>query len=207
MANSLIGLIANNSSKRVNILPRDIKLNDLSALGNESFAELTYMLEIEGKLKGKLWILFPVSLLKGLAALLGEQATPPPELPRAAVPITIEEPARKASTQEPVILAQPASFSQLPQLQEKTRAENLDLILDIPVSIKAVLGKVEISVRELIEMSPGKVLELDKLAGEPVDLVVNERLVAHGEIIVVDEKFGVKVMDVLSKAERIFNLK
>jgi len=207
MANSLIGLIANNTSKKVNILPRDIKLDDLSVLGHESLAELSYAIEIEGKMTGKIWFLFPVTLLKGLAALLGEQLPSPAEIARPqAAPV---EPSSipPASAPAPVVLAQPAVFNQLPQPQEKTRAENLDLILDIPVSIKAVLGKVELSVRELIEMTPGKVLELDKLAGEPVELVVNDRLVAHGEIIVVDEKFGVKVMDVLSKAERIYNLK
>ncbi|MHC9541040.1 MAG: flagellar motor switch protein FliN [Vulcanimicrobiota bacterium] len=200
MVNSLIGIIANNVNKKVSIMPRDISVNEMSIIGAGLIIELTYLLEIEGKLSTSLSLIFPPSLLKSLALLLFESQ--PPEKIEEKPPVH----AHTAPEPTPVI-TQPAVFSQLAQPQEKSKAENIDLILDIPVSIKAVLGKSELTVRELIEMSPGKVLELDKMAGEPVDLIVNDRLVAHGEIIVVDEKFGVKVMNVLSKAERIYNLK
>jgi len=200
MVNSLIGIIANNVNKKVSILTRDVKINETGMIGAGKVIELSYILEIEGKLSTGLSLIFPPDLLKSLALLLFESQ--PPE--------KIEEkhtaPAYVAPEPAPVI-TQPAVFTQLTPPAEKSKAENIDLILDIPVSIKAVLGKSELTVRELIEMAPGKVLELDKMAGEPVDLIVNDRLVAHGEIIVVDEKFGVKVMNVLSKAERIYNLK
>jgi len=201
MVNSLIGIIANNVNKKVSILPRDVKINETAMIGAGKVIELSYILEIEGKLSTGLSLIFPSDLLKSLALLLFESQ--PPE--------KIEEkhaaPSAYAAPEPAPVITQPAVFTQLTPPAEKPKAENIDLILDIPVSIKAVLGKSELTVRELIEMAPGKVLELDKMAGEPVDLIVNDRLVAHGEIIVVDEKFGVKVMNVLSKAERIYNLK
>lgn len=202
MANSLIGIIANNTSKKVNILTRDVRQNELGIISGETIAEVSYDLELEGKLNGKLWILFPYELMKSLTSIMMETAAAPEPVKVIGVP----ESAPKKSEPEPLPLTQPAVFGQLVQ-QEAPKGDNLDLILDIPVSIKAILGKSDLTLRELIEITPGKVIELDKLAGEPVDLVVNDRLVARGEVIVIDEKFGIKVMDVLSKAERIYNLK
>jgi flagellar motor switch protein FliN/FliY len=148
-------------------------------------------------------LIWPLPLIASLAALVGgaklqEEAVPHGQAHRSAV---------SPQESEALRLSQPAIFSQLTPEQGKEKSENIDLILDIPVSIKAFLGKSELTLRELIELAPGKVFELDKFAGEPIDLIVNDRLVAHGEIIIMDEKFGVKVMDVLGKAERLYNLR
>jgi flagellar motor switch protein FliN len=202
MMNSLVGVISTNAMKKVNILPREVKLNDLSIVHENNLAELTYEIGIEGKMKGNLWIIFPQSMFRSLAQVLTESTE------RATQKTPVSESGDAAHIDAaPAVVTQPAVFAQLSQPQEKARGENLELILDIPVHIKAVLGKADLTIKELVELTPGKILELDKLAGEPVDLVVNERLVAHGEIIVIDEKFGVKVMDVLSKAERLYNLR
>ncbi len=200
MTNSLVGIIMNNVNRTVSILPRDVRINEMSMMGSGNILELSYQLEIEGKPSSVLSLIFPPSLLKSLALLLFESQSPEKLEGKTVAP-------SHALPETSPVITQPAVFAQLTPPLEKSKVENIDLILDIPVSIKAVLGKSEITVRELIEMAPGKVLELDKMAGEPVDLIVNDRLVAHGEIIVVDEKFGVKVMNVLSKAERLYNLK
>ena len=84
---------------------------------------------------------------------------------------------------------------------------NLDVILDIPVTIAMEIGRTRISIRNLLQLNQGSVIELDRLAGEPMDVLVNGTLVAHGEVVVVNEKFGIRLTDVISPAERIKNLK
>lgn len=80
---------------------------------------------------------------------------------------------------------------------------NLDVILDIPVTIAMEIGRSKISIRNLLQLNQGSVVELDRLAGEPMDVLVNGTLVAHGEVVVVNEKFGIRLTDVVSPAERV----
>lgn len=84
---------------------------------------------------------------------------------------------------------------------------NLDVILDIPVTISMEIGRTRISIRNLLQLNQGSVVELDRLAGEPMDVLVNGTLVAHGEVVVVNEKFGIRLTDVISPAERVKKLK
>ncbi len=84
---------------------------------------------------------------------------------------------------------------------------NLDVVLDIPVTIAMEIGRTKLSIRNLLQLNQGSVVELDRLAGEPMDVLVNGTLVAHGEVVVVNEKFGIRLTDVISPAERIKNLK
>ena len=84
---------------------------------------------------------------------------------------------------------------------------NLDVILDIPVSISMEVGSTEISIRNLLQLNQGSVVELDRLAGEPLDVLVNGTLIAHGEVVVVNEKFGIRLTDVISRTERIKKLR
>lgn len=84
---------------------------------------------------------------------------------------------------------------------------DLDVILDIPVTISMEVGRTSITIRNLIQLNQGSVIELDRLAGEPLDVLVNGTLVAHGEVVVVNEKFGIRMTDVISPAERIKKLR
>lgn len=84
---------------------------------------------------------------------------------------------------------------------------NLDVILDIPVSISMEVGSTAISIRNLLQLNQGSVVELDRLAGEPLDVLVNGTLIAHGEVVVVNEKFGIRLTDVISPSERIKKLR
>ena len=84
---------------------------------------------------------------------------------------------------------------------------NLDVILDIPVSISMEVGSTEITIRNLLQLNQGSVVELDRLAGEPLDVLVNGTLIAHGEVVVVNEKFGIRLTDVISPSERIKKLR
>jgi len=84
---------------------------------------------------------------------------------------------------------------------------SLDVILDIPISIALQIGSAKISIRNLLKLNQGSVVELDRLAGEPLDVLVNGTLIAHGEVVVVNEKYGIRLTDVISAAERIQKLK
>jgi len=84
---------------------------------------------------------------------------------------------------------------------------NLEVILDVPVTISMEIGHTVISIRNLLQLNQGSVIELDRLAGEPMDVLVNGTLVAHGEVVVVNEKFGIRLTDVVSPAERVKKLR
>ena len=81
------------------------------------------------------------------------------------------------------------------------------MLLDIPLQVAVELGRTKRSVKEILELSGGSIIEIDKLAGEPVDILVNNRLIAKGEVVVIDENFGVRITDILSQAERLNNLR
>ncbi|EWH09732.1 flagellar motor switch protein [Catenovulum agarivorans DS-2] len=83
----------------------------------------------------------------------------------------------------------------------------LDTILDIPVTISMEVGRSKLSIRNLLQLNQGSVVELDRVAGEPLDVLVNGTLIAHGEVVVVNDKFGIRLTDVISQIERIKKLK
>jgi flagellar motor switch protein FliN/FliY len=100
-------------------------------------------------------------------------------------------------------------FGSVPKNNEPVTLDgpNLDVILDIPVSISMEVGSTEINIRNLLQLNQGSVIELDRLAGEPLDVLVNGTLIAHGEVVVVNEKFGIRLTDVISPSERIKKLR
>ena len=101
--------------------------------------------------------------------------------------------------------------AQFGQLQNEgtpnTDEVNLNVILDIPVTLSVEIGRTRQTIRNLLQLNQGSVVELDRLAGEPMDVLVNGTLIAHGEIVVVNEKFGIRFTDVISAAERVKKLK
>ena len=90
---------------------------------------------------------------------------------------------------------------------ESGNPRKLDLLLDVPLDLSVELGRARMSIQDLLNLSPGSVIELDKIAGEPLDFMVNGRLVARGEAVVVNDKFGVRITDIVSPAERISRLR
>lgn len=89
----------------------------------------------------------------------------------------------------------------------KNEKRRLEAILDIPVVVSMEVGRSKISIRNLLQLNQGSVIELDRLAGEPLDILVNGTLIAHGEVVVVNDKFGIRLTDVISQIERIKKLK
>lgn len=85
--------------------------------------------------------------------------------------------------------------------------KSLDMILDIPVAVAVEIGRTKMSISNLLKLNQGSVVELDRFAGEPMDITVNGTLIAHGEVVVVNEKFGIRLTDIVSAAERVKKLK
>lgn len=115
--------------------------------------------------------------------------------------------------QQPAYTAPPANVQQAqfasfePATITQSEARNLNMLLDIPLQVTVELGRTKRSVKEILELSSGSIIELDKLAGEPVDILVNSRLIAKGEVVVIDENFGVRITDILSQADRLNNIR
>ena len=126
-------------------------------------------------------------------------------------------------SREAMEAAQAAQFAELLEQEQRQRTPppaveptplsgapgdvNLDVILDVPVTLSMEVGRTRIPIRNLLQLNQGSVVELDRAAGEPLDVFVNGTLVAHGEVVVVNEKFGIRITDVVSPAERIRKLK
>lgn len=101
-----------------------------------------------------------------------------------------------------------ARFEDLTSESKDSKNDNpdLDVIMDIPVSLSLEVGKTSISIRKLLNLNQGSVIELDRLAGEPLDVLVNGTLIAHAEVVVVNDKFGLRLTDVINAEERIRKL-
>lgn len=169
-----------------------------------------------------LWLVLPVSVAQLLAKRIQEALAPPaPEpsrtvsQPQAAAP----QPSRPAATVSsspigaplpprgipvtPQVDVRPAEFMPLQQDLGAGVPGNLELILDIPVRVTVELGRTRKTIGEVLNMTPGSVVELEKMAGEPVDVLVNGKLMARGEVVVIDESFGIRITEIVSRAERI----
>jgi flagellar motor switch protein FliN len=87
------------------------------------------------------------------------------------------------------------------------QGRRLDLLLDVPLDLSVELGRARMSIQDLLNLSPGSVIELDKIAGEALDILINGRLVARGEAVVVNDKFGIRISEIVSPSERIAHLR
>jgi flagellar motor switch protein FliN/FliY len=103
---------------------------------------------------------------------------------------------------------QAAEFEQMQDEGQPPSGDvNLDVILDVPVTLSMEVGRTRVPIRNLLQLNQGSVVELDRAAGEPLDVFVNGTLIAHGEVVVVNERFGIRLTDVVSPAERLRKLK
>jgi flagellar motor switch protein FliN/FliY len=99
-----------------------------------------------------------------------------------------------------------ADFQQLSMNSVEKKSQNIDLLMDVDLPVSIELGRTKMSISEILAMGPGSIVELDKLVGEPVDLLVNQKCVARGEVVVVEESFGLRITQLMSPEERIKNL-
>ncbi len=114
-----------------------------------------------------------------------------------------ESPPQDAKTE---VQPQAAAFSDLEENKVPGQPSNLDFILDVPLKVTAQLGSTRMLVRDLLQLGQGSVVEMDKLAGEPLEVFISGKLIARGEVVVVNEKFGIRLTDIVSPVERIQQL-
>jgi len=162
------------------------------------------------------WLeVLPVSLAEALLATAG-LSEPEPETVSAAqtwsaapqakqAPASAAAPAATTPRSQPITVA-PAEFPPLAPGPSEPEPANISLIMDVPLQVTVELGRRRMLVRDILELGKGSLIELDKLAGEPVDVYVNGKLIAKGEVVVIDENFGVKITSIVTPAERMRNL-
>ncbi|WP_144524611.1 flagellar motor switch phosphatase FliY [Bacillus pumilus] len=234
--NQMMGSAATSMStvfnKKIDISPPRVELLDVKEgegtdriPAAEMLVKVSFRLKIGELIDSNIMQLYPITFAKDLIAELTDPAQeeePVQEAqvsttePQQAAPQTQSAPAPQAAPPKrqakpkpaaPVNVA-PVEFEAFSEPQHTTsQLGNLDMLMDIPLSITVELGRTQRSVKEVLELSAGSIIELDKLAGEPVDILVNKRIVAKGEVVVIDENFGVRVTDILSQSERLSNLK
>ncbi|MGC9328692.1 MAG: flagellar motor switch protein FliN [Candidatus Hinthialibacter sp.] len=186
------------------IIVKPSSLAELMPASSERSILLSYHLE-SGALQGSFYQILPRNLLQSIvnAAANGSSAGMNegghPSIQSKSLPV----------------MAKPAKFASMPGESAETEGRqssqvnfsNLDLILDIQLEVTVELGRTHRKIRDVLELGPGSVVELDCLAGEPVDILVNDKLFAKGEVVVIDENFGVRITDILTIQERIEALK
>lgn len=137
-----------------------------------------------------------------------EPVEAPQPIPQQAAPQPMQQPVYEQPMQQPMyqqpnVNVQPAQFQNFDMSAVMQQKENIGIIMDVPLEITVELGRTHKLIKEILEFSPGTVVELDKLAGEPIDILVNGKHIAKGEVVVIDENFGVRLTDIVSVEERI----
>ena len=133
-----------------------------------------------------------------LAQITGGGMPPP-----APTPVAASTPSFAPASN---VTAQPAQFAPLQPSFNDTSGTNLDLLMGVNLRVSVELGRAKMSIAEILKLGPGSVIELDKLAGEPVDVLINGRLIARGEVVVIEDRFGVRITDVVPPAERVHSM-
>jgi len=125
---------------------------------------------------------------------------------KGAAPDTGDDWASAMSSQEGGA-SQPAAFAELSTgPTNKSGGQNLDFLLDLPLDVRVELGRTNLIINKMLQLTQGSVVELEKAAGEPVEIYVNNKLLGRGEVVVVNDRFGVRITEIISQADRIKNI-
>ncbi|GGM21445.1 flagellar motor switch phosphatase FliY [Paraliobacillus quinghaiensis] len=224
-------------SKRVDISPPSIMMLDVKEEKNNQYipvddvlVKVSFQLKIGDLIDSNIMQILPITFAKemvdGLLNFSQEQEVAPSptvetqkqntqqEKEPVQAPVNNQEsqkrnePKNLGESAQQNAAVQTASFStfdpvDLPQSEKR----NLDMLMDIPLQVTVELGRTKRTVKDILELSSGSIIELDKLAGEPVDIHVNNKLIAQGEVVVIDENFGVRVTDIVSQSDRLKKLR
>lgn len=217
---------------KVDILPPKVKLwgepDNISYDGIDPDSivyRISFNLEVDGLIESEIMQIFTKEMVNDIAAVMvadkatvvNDREVPAEEQPApAADPIPQSQPQTQPQTQvapqpapqpkqPPVEVSQP-SFQTLDG-HAQVEGDNLDLLMDIPLNLSVVLGTSEKSVRDILSFNTGSVIELDKLTDEPLDILLNGKLIAQGEVVVINDNFGVRITNILSQSQRINNMR
>lgn len=170
------------------------------------FTESEFQLNVSGKQNIRFYLCLPLPLAKTLVEILTAPFNPQELKETSNMPKQSDDGLNEQAQTTPIV--QNVQFSSFDNTETApSTPNNLNMLLDIPLQVTVELGRTKRVVKEILEISQGSIIELDKLAGEPVDILINNKLIAVGEVVVIDENFGVRVTDVLSTAERISKLR
>lgn len=170
---------------------------DLRLPPGGELAKITYNISIEGILNSKFYHVMEASMASDLARGGAAEVMPGPQQYAAQQPVGM------AQQPMPQVGISPVKFPPLGEGLPSGVSGNIGLLLDVPMTLTVELGRTRQLVKDILGLGEGSIIELDKLAGEPVDLLVNGKLIAKGEVVVIDENFGVRVTDIVSPAERL----
>jgi flagellar motor switch protein FliN/FliY len=120
-----------------------------------------------------------------------------------ALGVAGDEAVRPAAPHAEPAAVQAVEFMPLNGQSRGDQSHTMDLLMDVPLNVTVELGRTTMQIRDLLQVGPGSVVELEKLAGEPVDVLANSKLIARGEVVVIDENFGVRITQIVSQAERM----
>ncbi|WP_425061357.1 flagellar motor switch phosphatase FliY [Sporomusa carbonis] len=232
--NQMMGSTATSIStifkKKVDIAPPKVNLLDFAVdpnvtnviSGEEALVCVSFRMEVEELIDSELMQILPLNVAKemveNLMTAVQQPVAPPSPPPQAepASPRTVATPPPAPAYAQPApqpkqqtvqnVAVQPVQFAPLKPSGTPGTDTNIGLIMDVPLQITVELGRTRKLIRDILELTPGSIVELDKLAGEPVDILVNGKLIAKGEVVVIDENFGVRITDIVSPLERANNL-
>ncbi|NLI60959.1 MAG: flagellar motor switch phosphatase FliY [Clostridiales bacterium] len=192
---------------------------------NEPIAKINFKMEISGILNSYIMQLIPIKFAKDMVAMLmnggakpgiedtaeesSSQPFPSEQFPQQDYRPEGKPPmGRQAQIEESgSIDVQPVHFQPLEEIPVQSRNHNIDLILDVPLQLSVELGRTRKLIQEILELNSGSIIELDKMAGEPVDILVNGKTIAKGEVVVIDDSFGVRITDIVTPSNRISHLR
>ncbi|MHC0038163.1 flagellar motor switch phosphatase FliY [Pseudoneobacillus sp. C159] len=228
--NQMMGSAATSMSQmlkqKVDISPPEIDLIDIPPhkmdnLTDDIIIRVNFQLTVGDLIDSNMMQFIPLSFAKEMIHLILS-----PNSEEMAPTSTMQEPAVTVQTvpSQPVVSPAP-EYQPIPQQEHQSQANanvqrvefsnftesptqrpvggNLDMLYDIPLEITVELGRTKLPIRKILELGPGAVIQLDKLAGEPVDILANQKLIAKGEVVVIEESFGVRITDIMSPADRL----
>jgi flagellar motor switch protein FliN/FliY len=222
-------------NKKIDISPPTIKMTDsdedpdIAINEEQAFVQVSFQLKVGNLIDSNIMQIMPINFAKNLVNQLLND-TGEDEKGSKETAVTLEQPEismhnpattaheREINEASPQFLGslvdqkhaniQEAAFSEFDHIElNQPEQRNLDLLLDIPLKVTVELGRTKRTIKDILDLSAGSIIELDKLAGEPVDILVNQKLIARGEVVVIDENFGVRVTDIVSRSDRLKKLK
>ncbi|MEN3202603.1 MAG: flagellar motor switch phosphatase FliY [Atribacterota bacterium] len=193
--------------RRVNISPPETIWQNIEEAERAWFEEqrepffvvVHFRLSIENVVDSTMLQIIPLSFAQEMVSFLLPQEEPSVSSEKPE----FQEGPRESEREKAKVKAQPVEFVEFKKKGEPQKQGNLELLFDVTLPLVVELGRTRLSVREILDLGPGSIIELDKLAGEPVDLYVNDVLFARGEVVIIEENFGIRITEIVSPEERM----
>lgn len=205
--------------REVDILPPDVSLWDgsdntdyMQFDSEDNVCKIAFDLTVEGLIQSEIMQIFTRKSVEEIVEIMmGDTGTAEEaEEDEDFFDIILADKPAEVPKQEPIaekVIVQKPAFQELTPTQERKVPRNLDLIMDVPLEFSVVLGRTKKTIKEILSFGNGSVIELKTLADEPLEIYVNGKLIAQGEVVVINENFGVRITNIMSKEQRVQNLK